>query len=151
MRADLSPPFIVYVMLEFSTLHGDELLWAAITIGRPSTYHVFRYGTASFHEAIFRLSLIRLAVEEDWGNRLRRTDAFVALDPTEKGMGSYFLGMTLCKLFASRLLNTPWLLHLDVFRSSLSAVILALQLLLLRASESMGNHDSNVVGAGRVG
>ena len=28
---------------------------------------------------------------------------------------------------------------------------LALQLLLLRASESMGNHDSNVVGAGRVG
>jgi hypothetical protein len=28
---------------------------------------------------------------------------------------------------------------------------LALQLLFLRASESMGNHDSNVVGAGRVG
>ena len=28
---------------------------------------------------------------------------------------------------------------------------LALQLLSLRASESMGNHDSNVVGAGRVG
>jgi hypothetical protein len=28
---------------------------------------------------------------------------------------------------------------------------LTLQLLLLRASESMGNHDSNVVGAGRVG
>jgi hypothetical protein len=29
--------------------------------------------------------------------------------------------------------------------------MLALQLLSLRASESMGNHDSNVVGAGRVG
>ena len=28
---------------------------------------------------------------------------------------------------------------------------LALQLLFLRASESMGNHDSNVVGAGCVG
>jgi hypothetical protein len=28
---------------------------------------------------------------------------------------------------------------------------LALQLLFLRASESMGNHDSNVVGAVRVG
>jgi hypothetical protein len=28
---------------------------------------------------------------------------------------------------------------------------LALQLLSLRTSESMGNHDSNVVGAGRVG
>ncbi|WP_247542368.1 hypothetical protein [Bradyrhizobium sp. 168] len=33
----------------------------------------------------------------------------------------------------------------------LSSDALALQLLLLRASESMGNHDSNVVGAGRVG
>ncbi|MCK1416701.1 hypothetical protein IVB55_27790 [Bradyrhizobium sp. CW4] len=32
-----------------------------------------------------------------------------------------------------------------------TALTLALQLLLLRASESMGNHDSNVVGAGRVG
>jgi hypothetical protein len=29
----------------------NELLWAAITIGRPSTYHVFRYGSPSFHEA----------------------------------------------------------------------------------------------------
>ena len=28
---------------------------------------------------------------------------------------------------------------------------LAIQLLFLRTSESMGNHDSNVVGAGRVG
>jgi hypothetical protein len=28
---------------------------------------------------------------------------------------------------------------------------LALQLLCLQTSESMGNHDSNVVGAGRVG
>ena len=80
----------------------DELLWAAITIGRPSTYHVFRHGEASFHEAIFRLALIRMAVEQDTGGYLRRTDAFAALDPTEKGMVSYF-GMTVCKLFASRL------------------------------------------------
>jgi hypothetical protein len=60
----------------------EELLWAAITIGRPSTYQVFRYGPPSFHEAIFRLSLIRMAVEQDWNN-LRRTDAFgyVSLEP----------------------------------------------------------------------
>jgi hypothetical protein len=98
----------------------DELLWAAITFGRPSTYNVFRYGPPSFHDAIFRLSLTRMAVEQDWNNYLRRTDAFAALDPTEKGMVSYFLGMTLCKLFASRLLNAPWLLHLDVFRPLLN-------------------------------
>jgi hypothetical protein len=102
----------------------DELLWAAITLGRPSTYHVFRHGQTSFHEAIFRLALIRMAVQQDWNGYLSRTGAFAALDPTEKGMVSYFLGMTLCKLFASRLLLTPWLLHLDVFRSVLNPVTL---------------------------
>uniref|UniRef100_Q07LE0 Uncharacterized protein n=1 Tax=Rhodopseudomonas palustris (strain BisA53) TaxID=316055 RepID=Q07LE0_RHOP5 len=107
------------------TTSWDELLWAAITIGRPSTYHVFRHGQASFHEAIFRLALVRMAVEqESWSARLRRTSAFAALDPTEKGMVSYFLGMTLCKLFASQLLNAPWLLHLDVFRPTLNPVLL---------------------------
>jgi hypothetical protein len=34
---------------------------------------------------------------------------------------------------------------------AMGTAVLALQLLFLRASESMGNHDSNVVGAGRVG
>jgi len=65
-----------------------------------------------------------MAVEQDWYGNLRRTDAFAALDPTEKGMVSYFVGMTLCKLFASRLLLAPWLLHLDVFRSALRPVLL---------------------------
>lgn len=102
----------------------NELLWAALTIGRPSTYHVLRHGPASFHEAIFRLALIRMAVEQDHKGFLRRTGAYAALDPTEKGMVSYFLGMTLCKLFAARLLRTPWLLHLDVFRNQLDPVIL---------------------------
>ncbi|KQV35770.1 MULTISPECIES: hypothetical protein [unclassified Rhizobium] len=106
------------------TTTWDELLWAAITIGRPSTYHVFRHGPASAHEAIFRLALVRMAIQEGWHGRLQRTDAFAALDPTEKGMVSYFLGMMLCKVFAGQLLRTPWLLHLDVFRSDLNPLIL---------------------------
>ncbi len=65
-----------------------------------------------------------MAVEQDWNGYLRRTDSFAALDPTEKGMVSYFLGMTLCKVFASSLLRTPWLLHLDVFRTALNPVVL---------------------------
>lgn len=70
------------------------------------------------------MALIRMAVEQGWNGYLSRTGAFAALDPTEKGMVSYFLGMTLCKLFASRLLLTPWLLHLDVFRPILNPVTL---------------------------
>lgn len=103
----------------------DDLLWAAITIGRPNTAYVFRHGDASIHEALFRLSLVRMALEQvPFSGRLHRTDAFRALDPTEKGAVSYFLGMAVCKLFASRLLSTPWLLHLDVFRNQLNPTTL---------------------------
>ena len=99
----------------------DDILWAAVTIGRPNLYYVFQHGRASIFEAIFRLSLTRMALEQhDPTTRdLRRTDAAKTLDPTEKGAVNYFLGMTFCKLFAARMLNTPWLLHLDVFRHQL--------------------------------
>ena len=102
-----------------------ELLWAAITVGRPNTAYVFQHGDASYWEAVFRLSLVQMALnQEAFSKSFHRTDAFRALDPSEKGAVSYFLGMTVCKLFASRLLGTPWLLHLDVFRDQLHPDIL---------------------------
>jgi hypothetical protein len=99
----------------------DDVLWAAVTVGRPNRHYVFRHGDASLYEAIFRWSLVRMALEQSGpsGYRLRRTNAAKTLDPTEKGAVNYFLGMIFCKLFASKLLNTPWLLHLDVFRPAL--------------------------------
>ena len=105
------------------TVSWDDLLWSALTIGRPNTAYVFEHGSASLHEAIFRMSMMRMALELDH-YELRRTSAFRALDPTEKGAVSYFLGMVVCKLFADKLLNTPWLLHLDVFREQLNSSIL---------------------------
>ena len=103
----------------------DEILWAAITVGRPSRHYVFRYGTPSIYEAIFRLSLVRMSLEQSSlaAYRLKRTDAAKTLDPTEKGAVNYFLGMVFCKLFASKLLNTTWLLHLDVWKDDLNAVL----------------------------
>lgn len=104
----------------------DELLWAVVTVGRPNTAYVFRHGQASLYEAVFRLSLVRMALEQRrWSSSFYRTRAFMGLDPTEKGAVSYFLGMAVCKLFASRLLNTPWILHLDLFREQLSAAVLS--------------------------
>lgn len=126
---------IDYVSSQFPSASGirsgwltatwDDLLWAAITIGRPNTAHVFQHYEASLHEALFRISLVRMALEQHrYSRRLQRTAAFAALDPTEKGAVSYFLGMVVCKLFASHLLRTPWLLHLDLFRNQLSAQVL---------------------------
>ena len=109
---------------ELQTSWGD-LLWAALTVGRPNTAHVFQHAQASYYEAVFRLSLVRMALEQQpFNGRFYRTDAFKSLDPTEKGAVSYFLGMAVCKLFASRLLATPWLLHLDVFRDQLDPAVL---------------------------
>lgn len=102
-----------------------DLIWAAITVGRPNRYHVFRHGEASLYEALFRLSLIRMTLEEHGHRsvRFRKTTAAQTLDPSEKGAVSYFLGMAVCKLFATELLKTPWLLHLDVFRPTLNPVL----------------------------
>ena len=79
------------------TTSWNDLLWAAITVGRPNRQFVFQHGAQSLYEALFRLSLVRMALEEQgWGGRLRRTDAARTLDPTEKGAVNYFLGLALC-------------------------------------------------------
>ncbi|MBM4300229.1 MAG: hypothetical protein FJ121_01680 [Deltaproteobacteria bacterium] len=103
----------------------DELLWAAVTVGRPNRQYVFRHGTASMYEALFRWSLVRMALEQrgQTARRLRRTDAAKTLDPSEKGAVNYFLGMVLCKLFSWKCLDAPWAMHLDVFRPQLNPVL----------------------------
>ena len=97
----------------------DALLWSAMTVGRPKRYYVIRHGESSIYELMFRYSLIKMALENGPSLILRRTDTAKSLDPTEKGMVNYFVGMTFCKLFSSALLDAPWLLHLDVWRPRL--------------------------------
>lgn len=103
----------------------DDILWAAVTVGRPNRHYVFRHGDASLYEALFRWSLVRMSLEQSGraANRLRRTGVAKTLDPTEKGAVNYFLGLIFCKLFAWKLLSTPWLLHLDVFRPRLDPIL----------------------------
>jgi hypothetical protein len=107
------------------TTSWDDLLWAAVTVGRPNRQYVFRHGTASIYEALFRWSLVRMALEQAGPRayRLRRTTAAKTLDPSEKAAVNYFLGLAICKLFADKLLGAPWMLHLDVFRPQLNPVL----------------------------
>lgn len=104
----------------------DDIIAAAVTVGRPPARSLFIHGHASLYEALFRLSLVRMAVtgRRSLPSALWRTNALINLDPTEKGMVTYMLGMVACKLFAEKLLDTPWLLHLDVFRGQLSPGLL---------------------------
>ena len=123
-RSEHFPPGIVQNGRGMLPVTWDDILGAAITVGRPNRYIVFRHGDASVYEAFFRWSIIRMTLEQPpTSSRLRRTAAARTLDPSEKAAVSYFLGMTFCKLFATNLLNTPWLLHLDVFRPQLDPIL----------------------------
>lgn len=101
-----------------------DVLGAALTVGRPPGMR-YIYGRPSLYEAFFRLSLVRMALEqnESAGGELRRTMVFDSLDPTEKGAVNYFLGVVFCKLFSEKLLKAPWLLHFDVFGDELRACL----------------------------
>ena len=105
----------------------DDLLWAAITVGRPDIFHTFKHGNASLHEAFFRWSMVRMALQQKGATarRFTRTPLFKQMDPTEKGAVNYVLGLVLCKLFASKLLDAPWSLHLDVFRAKIKPTLLS--------------------------
>ena len=101
----------------------SELVWAAITVGRAGMRDVLQFGTYSGFEIIYRTALLYANLTETPCEHLARSDAYDGLDPSEKGAVSYFLGLSASKLFAGRCLNVPWLLHLDVYRTQLSAVL----------------------------
>jgi hypothetical protein len=64
--------------------------------------------------------MVRASLKETADQRLQRSRSFAALDRSEKGGVSFFLGLVLTKLIAEKLFEVPWLLHLDVYRQQLN-------------------------------
>ena len=102
-----------------------ELVWSAISVGRAELLHLFRYGPFSAFEMVYRAAILYANLNQTNANRLRRSSAYDGLDPSEKSAISYFMGLTLSKLFADKLLDVPWLMHLDVYRAQLDPALLA--------------------------
>jgi hypothetical protein len=105
------------------TFSWAELVWAAITVGRAGMRQVLQFGVFSTFEIVYRAALIYANLRQTATGDLGRSDAYDGLDPSEKSAISYFLGLTLSKLFAEQCLKVLWLLHLDVYRSQLNAVL----------------------------
>jgi hypothetical protein len=101
----------------------SELVWAAISVGRAGMRQILQFGVYSVFEIVYRTALMYANLQETASGYLTRSDAYNALDPSEKGAVSYFLGLTVSKLFAERCLQVPWLLHLDVYRAQIGAVL----------------------------
>lgn len=95
----------------------QDIVWAAITAGKPNASHLLAHRWHSFADIVVRSHTIYANLREHAGC-LKRSSLYEAADPTEKGATSYFIGMTMAKLFADRLLNTPWVFHASIAKSS---------------------------------
>ena len=91
-----------------------ELNWAAQTVGKAEE-DVGLHGIYSLFEAAYRTTIVWANLMESGTGRLVKTPSYNALDPSEKGAVSYYLGLTFAKLFAYRRLHVPWLLHFDIY------------------------------------
>ena len=98
----------------------QELMWAAITVGRANFIDVLSNGIYSEYEILYRASILVANIAQN-GVTLVKSSAYEHLDPSEKSAISYFLGLTFTKLLAAKLLNIPWLLHIDVYRDQFLA------------------------------
>lgn len=89
-----------------------ELIWGCITVGKFGLFDLTCFGVISFHEIFFKWHLI-LANLDITNGRFSKSFLYENLDPTEKAVVSYYLGMTFTKVFADKRLNTPWLYHVS--------------------------------------
>ncbi|MCL6479735.1 MAG: hypothetical protein K6T65_15265 [Peptococcaceae bacterium] len=94
-----------------------EIIWAAITVGRKNWFHVIRFGVHSWFEILYRSFIIYANLQQADNNTIIRSQAYINLDPSEKSAISYYLGLTSAKLFAAKLLNVFWLMHVEKYLS----------------------------------
>lgn len=130
-------PKLTYEALDFGPAWGaalkgkglldctwSEILWAAITVGKRSIFDVCQYNNYSLYEMVTRVSMLRATLREDaTSQKLMRTDIYNLLDPSEKNAFSYFQGLVTSKLLASKLLDTTWLMHLDVYQKDYNIIL----------------------------
>jgi hypothetical protein len=129
-------PTIEYVAENFPAAYGaplagehalttsiPALVWAAISVCKRQLGHLTLHGLYSLFEMIYRAAIIFANLREGPDGTILRSSAYRGLDPSEKGAISYFIGLTLAKLFAHDLLGVPWLMHLDVYRQQLQPVL----------------------------
>lgn len=93
------------------SLSWDELLWATITVGK-ARQDVLRHGRYSSADLIHRIACMYAYFDVKHG-RIVRSPAFTTLDPSEKAIASFYLGMAMAKVYGDKVLGIPWLMHIS--------------------------------------
>jgi hypothetical protein len=95
----------------------DEVLWATMTVGKAQR-DVLRHGRYSSADLVHRIACVYAYFDIDGTGRMVRSPAFASLDPSEKGIASFYLGMAMAKIYADKVLGTPWLMHISRYQAS---------------------------------
>ena len=106
------------------TVTWAQLVWAAITAGKAAGDE-YAYGIYSTLERLHRASMIRAYLMQTPPNFITRTMPYQMSDPSEKTSISFYLGMTLAKLFAEVLFDVPRVLHFAVSAQNYQIVVAA--------------------------
>lgn len=99
-----------------------RLVWAAITVGKAQEHQAL-YGIYSAYERNMRTALLYSSLMESPSGQIVKAPSYEALDPSEKTAVSFYVGMTLVRLFSYSLFNVDWLLHLDLYKDAVQAQI----------------------------
>lgn len=91
------------------------MLHAAITVGKAGPAAMAAWGRFSRYERRWRSAMVAACLDAPAAGPWRRSPAYAALDPSEKGAVSYFVGLTVVKYLSERMFGVPWLVHLDQF------------------------------------
>jgi hypothetical protein len=91
-----------------------DVIASAVTVGRPTLSAVLQFGVYSRAEVIYRAFQV-LANMRPYAGYLVRSEAYLALDPSEKSAISYYCGLTFAKLFLEVLLGVPFLQHIACY------------------------------------
>lgn len=94
-------------------LSWNELIWAAMTMGKPGVAYLLSHGWHSISDLVVRSHTVYANLYEQ-SSHIEKSRLYVGLDPTEKSGVSYFMGMLAAKVLAGRLLDTPWLFHVSM-------------------------------------
>jgi hypothetical protein len=122
------------------TFTTSELLWAAITVGRKG-WDFLQHGQYSIYEIIYRIGLVKANLILD--DRVpKKSEAYKSLDPSEKSAISYFLGLTMCKLMASKCLETHSLLHVDVYKEKFEEQHIPISIIANRRPDLIGQNEN---------
>lgn len=93
-----------------------ELVWAAITVGKPGHAYLLSHGMHSVSDMIVRSHTVYANLRQTHSYFVKSA-LYEDLDPTEKGAASYFLGMMATKIVCARLLDTPFVFHLSMLKT----------------------------------